>query len=359
MPPPDTIVLRCRKRAICRFLLEVWSKVHVRRFVSRAARLELVAAGMGIALALPALALPAGNTRGLATETTLTAETHDHGGHTQATVSVTVLGQDGQPATGAVIIKDQGKPFAGVALDAQGHATSVLDLLPGAHSLTAVYAGDSAHLTSVSQVTPVSALTSTTPDFAVSVAPASLTLTAGQSGSVVASITPINASSLTAPMFVTLSCSGLPDQSDCTFTPENIEILPNATTAITSTMVVATSAGIAATARATPQQRPSSHPVAWAVLLPGALGLAGLAFGARRRRWLSRLALLALVAFVGTLGTVACSPQYYYYNHGPPHNLPTPSGNYTVKVTAQSSNGITATTHSTTLALTVNALAAN
>ena len=333
----------------------------MRRLISRAPRLWLVA-GLGIALTLPALALPARNTRGVATQNTLTAETHDQGGRTQATLTVTVAGQDGQPATGAVVIRDKGKPLAGVALDANGRATSILDLRAGEHSLSAVYSGDAAHLTSVSQVTPVSALTSTTPDFSVSVSPASLTLTAGQSGTTVASITPVNASSLTAPMFVTLSCSGLPDQSACTFTPENIEILPNATAAIPSTMVIATSAGIAATAHAAPQQpvvRRGASPIAWAVLLPGALGLAGLAFGARRRRWLSRLSLMGLVALVATLGTTACSPLYYYYNHGPPHNLPTPAGAYTVNVTAQSSNGITAITHSTTVALTVNPLAAN
>jgi hypothetical protein len=327
----------------------------VRRLISRAPRLWLVA-GLGIALALPALALPAGNTRGVATQTTLTAETHDRGGRTQATLTVTVAGQDGLPAAGAVVIKDEGKPLAGVALDANGRATSTVDLRAGDHSLSAVYSGDAAHLTSVSQVTPVRALTSTTPDFTISVAPASLSLTAGQSGSATASITPVNASSLTAPMFVTISCSGLPDQSACTFTPENIEILPNTTAAITSSMVIATSAGIAATAQAAPHQplaTRSASPVAWAVLLPGALGLAGLAFGARRRRWLSRLSLLGLVALVGTLGTTACSPLYYYYNHGPAHNLPTPSGTYTLNVTAQSSNGIAAITHSTTMALTV------
>lgn len=327
----------------------------MRSLISRAPRLELVA-GLGIALALPALALPAGNARGLATQTTLTAETHDQGGRTQATLTVTVTGQDGQPATGAVVIRDKGKPLAGVALDANGRATSIVDLREGDHSLSAVYAGDAAHLTSVSQVSPVRALVSTTPDFTVSVAPATLTLKAGQSGTTIASITPVNAASLTAPMFVTLSCSGLPDQSACTFTPENIEILPNTTAAITSSVVIATSAGIASTAQAAPDKPATGRgasPVAWAVLLPGALGLAGLAFGARRRRWVSRLSLLGLVALVGVLGTTACSPLYYYYNHGPPHNLPTPSGSYTVNVTAQSSNGITAITHTTTMALTV------
>ncbi|MGA7857659.1 MAG: Ig-like domain-containing protein [Terracidiphilus sp.] len=323
----------------------------MRGLICRSLRLELVAA-LGVALALPALALSAGSNGVQPTETTLTAQTHDQGGRTQAILSVTVTGQDGLPATGAAVIEDAGKPLAGVALDAQGRATSVLFLLPGSHNLTALYTGDSAHLGSVSQVTPVRALTSSTPDFSIAVAPATLTLTPGQSGSVVASITPINAASLSAPMFVTLSCSGLPDQSACTFTPENIEILPNATAAVTSTMVVATQSG--STAQGSLAAHSGSNPVAWAVLLPGGMGLIGLAFGARRRRWLTRLSLLALVGLVATLGTTACNPRYYYEHHGPPQNLPTPSGTYTMTVTAQSSNGITATTHSTTMVLTVN-----
>ena len=195
------------------------------------------------------------------------------------------------------------------------------------------------------------AVTGSAPDFGISVAPATLSLTAGQSGAVTASSESISAASLTAPMFVTLSCSGLPDQSTCTFTPEKSEILPNTTTAVTSSMVLATVAG--STARSVPPVTRSSSPVAWAVLLPGALGLAGLAFGTRRRPWLNRLCLLALVGFVSVLGTTACSPLYNYHNHGPPHNLPTPAGTYTVSINAQSSNGISATTHSTSIVLTV------
>ncbi len=238
-----------------------------------------------------------------------------------------------------------------MALDAQGHATAALSLLPGEHSLTAVYAGDNAHQSSVSELSPVRAVTGGTPDFGITVAPATLSLTAGQSGSVTPSVTPINAASLSAPMFVTLSCSGLPDQAACTFNPENLEILPNAAGPVTSSMVLATVAG--STARSTPPTTRTSSPVAWAVLLPGTLGLAGIAFGIRRRPWLSRLCLLALVGLVSVLGATACSPLYNYHNHGPPHNLPTPAGTYTVSINAQSSNGISATTHSTTIVLTV------
>ena len=63
--------------------------------------------------------------------------------------------------------------------------------------------------------------------------------------------------------------------------------------------------------------------------------------------------LIAIVGLVTTLGTTACNPHYYYYNHGPPNNLPTPSGTYTVTVTGQTSNGISAITQNTTFVLTV------
>jgi Bacterial Ig-like domain (group 3) len=315
----------------------------VRGMIRRGLRLELVA-GLGIALAVPAMAF-AGQV--LSTQTTLTTETHDQGGHTSVTLAVTVAGEDRLPATGAVSISDYGRPLAGAALNTQGQASVVLALPAGDHSLTATYIGDATHRASVSQSVHVQAQDSTTPDFQISINPATLSLPLGQSGTIITSITPVNSSALTAPMFVTLSCSGLPDQSSCTFTPENIEILPNATAAITSSMVVSTQKAEGSLTR------PSANAVALAILLPGALGLGGLAWSVRRRPWLQRLSLLALVALVSLLGTTACNARYNYYNHGPPINPATPAGTYTVDVTAQSSNGVTATTHYTTLAFTV------
>ena len=301
-----------------------------------------------MALAMPALAA----THSQATQTRLSAATRDQNGRTEAAMSITVAGEDGLPASGTATIEDEGKPLAGAALSADGTAQVTIGLLPGPHALRAVYSGDAAHGASTSDLAAVSAATGSAPDFTISVSPASLTLTAGQSGNVTASVTPVNAGALTAPMFVTLSCSGMPDQSSCTFTPENVEILPNATAAITSSMVITTQSK-GTRGLASPPARPESDPVAWAVLLPGMFSLAGLAFAARRRRWLSRLSLLALVGFVTVLGATACSPRYNYFNHGPPYNLPTPSGNYTVQIAAQSSNGVTATTHFTNFALTV------
>ncbi len=323
----------------------------MRSWIGRGVRLALVV-GTGMALAAPVLAaadLPA-------TQTRLEATSRIVNGHTQGSFSVSVVDNAGQPATGAVALEDNGKPLAGAALNANGAAEITVDLAGGAHSVQAVYQGDATHAQSASaQANLVAdASSSGTPDFQVSVSPATLTVTQGQSGDAVVSLTPVNSSLLTAPMFVTVSCSGNPDQSSCNFTPENVEIEPGATAAVTSDMVVTTQAGGSNGATASLHAHGKGNGVALAILLPGALGLAGFAFSIRKT-WLRRLSLLALVALVTTLGTTACSPLYDYYNHGPLRNLPTPAGTYTVKITAQSTNGVTATTHSTSIALTVNA----
>lgn len=306
---------------------------------------------LGMALALPAWAMGAGAST-TATQTRMTAETHDLHGRTQAALSVSVAGADGVPATGAVVIEDAGKPVAGAVLGDSGTAQISVGLLPGAHALRAVYVGDASHQTSVSEQATVNAQTSATPGFQIAVSPGSMTLTAGQTGNVAVSVTPVNASALSAPMFVTLSCSGNPDQSACTFTPQNIEILPNATAAVTSNMVLSTQAK-GTRSFLNPIDSGKSTPMAWALLLPGVLGLGGLAFGARRRRWLQRLSLIALLGLLSTFGMTACAPRYNYFNHGPAYNLPTPPGTYQMQVTAQSSNGVTAITENAGFALTV------
>jgi hypothetical protein len=319
-------------------------QVHVRGIIRRGLRLHWVA-GFAVAAALPALA--AAHAPSVATQTSLAVDARDQAGRTRVALAVVVTTEDDAAATGAIEIRDNGKSLAGAALNAQGRAALMLDLAAGDHSFTATYTGDATHIRSVSEFKGVRAQASATPDFQISVAPASISLTPGQSGTVVASITPENSGGLTSPMFVTLSCSGLPDQSSCNFTPENLEILPNATTPLTSSVVILTQQQEGSIAR------PGANGVALAILLPGALGLGCLAWSVRRRPWLQRLSLIALLALVTTLGTSACNARYNYYNHGPPINPATPAGTYTVLVTAQSSNGVTATTHSTDLAFTV------
>jgi hypothetical protein len=335
--------------------------------IRRSLRLETVA-GLGIALAMSVLPSVV-CAESVSTQTTLNITTHDLGGHTKATVQVAVSGADGSSGSGVATIQEGSKMLGQVALNASGQATAEISLAGGAHNLRAVYSGDSTHAGSASMATTVQAQASATPNFTLSLTPVTPTsfpmvLTAGTAGTVQLTLTPVNNAALSAPMFVTLSCSGLPDQSSCTFSPASVEILsttpascPTGSAASacppTSTMILQTQAGGTAKNAVPAGHGRNSGAIAWALLLPGALGLGGLAWGARRRRWLSRVSLLALVALVTTLGTTGCNPRYYYYNHGPDTNLPTPAGTYTVTITGQSSDGITAITNSTTMALTV------
>ena len=323
---------------------------------------------------MPALSVVAANAQA-ATATTLTAGTLPAGSCSQPlTVAVT---SGGSPVTsGNVAIKDtfngNAVTVATVALSSAGTVSPTVDLSAGSHSLTATFAGNTSYAASISTPAIVVSI-ATECEFTVAISnisPSSttactLTLTPGQSGSATVTVTPSveYTSTLTAPMYVAISCSGLPDGATCVPTPENLEILsttpescPSGSLASacppTSSILIETFA--ASSASAAPASGKGSAPIAWAILLPGALCLGGMAFGARRRRWLSRLSLLALVGLVTVLGTTACNPRYNYLNHGPPANPATPAGTYTVTVTAQANNGVIATTHTTTFVLVVN-----
>ncbi len=318
---------------------------------------------------LPAAAQQIAATQRVTTHTVLAVQTTEQGGHTQATASVAVTGADGLPASGVIIIEDGNRELAEAALNSTGEATPAFSLAGGDHALRAVYSGDGSHLSSDSATSDVSAVTSATPSFTLSLAPVApstlpLTLTAGQAGTIAVNVIPEDNAALTAPMFVTLSCSGLPSEASCTFTPESVEILATTPTSCpsnsppsacppVSSMLLQTSEHVSTRLVRPAHSGIESGPVAWAILLPGALGLGGLAWSARRRRWLQRLSLLALVGLVTALGTTACKPLYNYYQLGPPHPPATPNGTYNVTVTAQSTNGVTAITYNTTMVLTV------
>jgi hypothetical protein len=322
-----------------------------------------------LSLAFALSTVPAAAAPGIATQTTLNVDTHDQSGRTQATASIAVAGADGIPASGTVILEEGGHHLAEAVLNPDGQATAVVSLPAGDHSLRAVYAGDASHQVSISATTEATGQSSATPGFALTlsaVPPSSLplTVTNGSSGTVAVTITPQDNAALTSPMFVTLSCSGLPSLASCAFTPESIEILPTTPASCPSGSPVSSCPPVSSMLIQTQRQgttqlvRPDrlgrrSSPVAWAILLPGVLGLGGLAWGTRRRKWLNRLALVALVGLVTTLGTTACNPLYYYYNHGPTVTPATPTGTFTIQVTGQSSNGVTAITNSVPMVLTV------
>lgn len=335
----------------------------------RVVRLESIcglAAALLVALAIPAAARAQRSP--LPTQTTFSLDARGLDGAAQTLATVNVYGADGEPAAGVVNFEDGGRLLAQAQLNAAGEVTATLMLPAGDHALRAVYLGDAAHQSSGSATTQVhteagGVSSGSVPGFQLSLTPVSpsslpMTLTAGDSGSATVTITPVDNSALTAPMFVTLSCSGLPSLASCSFTPENLEIQSNTPTSCpagspasacppTSLMVISTQ-GAGGAGPHSPAVRKGTAPLGLSVLLLG-----GMAWGARRRRWLQRITLMALVGIVSTLGMTACNPYWYYYNHGPGAQVATPSGTYTVTVTAQSSNGVTSISNSTTMVLTV------
>jgi hypothetical protein len=343
----------------------------VRGILCRDLRLELVR-GFCVALAIPALSVGASQAQGVNTTTTLTSQPGASAACSTpkltlalTDLTVAVTGNAGVPAGTVSIMDEAGSApvqLASAVLDSTGKASFVFYLADGAHSLSAVYAGNVAFAGSASAPVALTISSQCDSEFVVTASnltpgsASTLTLTPGQTGSATATVVPSEefVSALTAPAFITLSCSGLPDQASCSFTPENLEILPGQDGGVTSSMLILTSA---ASTTSIPQgARPlrSSTPVAWAFLLPGTLGLGGVAWGVRRRRWLSRLSLVVLVGLVTLLGTTGCNPRYKYEHHGPVPNPPTPAGSYTVNVTGQFSNGVTAITNGTSFTLTVN-----
>jgi hypothetical protein len=341
-------------------------QVYVKGMKRRAWRL-LTGPGVALIAAIVLLSFTA-SAQDISTATTLRVQTRSLNGQMQATATVTVTGADGLPAKGVVSIEDGDRLLAQAALDTTGQANPAFTLPGGDHALRAVYTGDATHQSSTSPATEVQADAGATPSFQVSITPIPPTtlpmnLTPGQSGSLIVTVTPEDNAALTSPMFVTLSCSNLPTLVNCSFAPENVEISsttpascpagsPAAACPPTSQMVLTTDGPGTSGGPQPPASRPAT-PLGLSLLLPGALGLGGLAWGVRRRRWLQRLALMALVGLVVTLGATACNPLYRYYNHGPEPQVPTPAGTYTIAVTAQSSNGVTAITNSTSFVLTV------
>jgi len=103
-------------------------------------------------------------------------------------------------------------------------------------------------------------------------------------------------------------------------------------------------------------ERPGStgSTVAFAVVLPGALALAGL--GALRKRsgmaGLRVLGLVALLAGGAVLG--GCSARYGYLNHPPSGNPGLGAGTYTITVSGNATiSGTSVTVHSLNVTLTV------
>jgi len=249
---------------------------------------------------MPALAMAAQHS-GLGPQTALTAETRDQGGRTQTTVRVTVTARMGC-RSGAVAISDHGRQLAGAALNAEGQAKVMLDLPAGDHLLRAVYTGNTTHQASASLLRGSCHERPRQPRLS-GFPPLRQHFSHGRPVRDRDGLRYARKCRLIAARCLLRSPARASDQSSCTFTPENIEILPEPLPALTSSMVLVTQMA----------SQPRSHiPVATPCLGAAASrripAWAAYALGTRRRRWLSSLWLAALVGLVTLLGQRRATP---------------------------------------------------
>lgn len=276
------------------------------------------------------------------------------GHHSVTTFEVRVYPSAGQqPASGVVTLVEDGKTderaLGSVPLSPDGTATlTSSNLSGGEHSIHAVYSGDTTHAASASSASTVHPEAISTPAFTLSANPGSATVAAGATSTSVLTLTPSNGFS----NYVALSCSGLPLQAACNFTPVNVAV--GTTAPATSTMTISTQAPSGTLSLLLHGVLHGDQSLLYAFLFPGLLGLAGLRSGRR-----AGIRFLAMVLLTGSLlgGTTSCAQRYDYLHHPPSASLGTPVGVSALTIEAISINGSQVSQQQIPFTLTVTAAA--
>jgi len=205
-------------------------------------------------------------------------------------------------------------------------------LTAGSHSITASYGGSEYISPSVSPI--VIQVVSLTPDYNLSVTPATLTIVAGQSGTAKFTVTPMNGLNSA----VTFACGDLPSGATCSFNPSSVT--PSGGNAVSSTLTVGTTAASASL----PARNRSSHFLNYALIVP----LFGVIFGIapRRRSAIGGLRFFGIITLLAlAMGPTSCGG----HAANPPNTTEVKS---TVTVTA-STTGSGSTNHTASLTITI------
>jgi uncharacterized membrane protein len=291
------------------------------------------------------LVLPQGHSQTVGTRTSLSVAKDE----AKTTLTVTVKDPTGAAVSnGAVSFVSGGQSLGSAFVDENGKATLTLDQVPAnAKQITAVYSGNEHYAASASASASIQADASTgLPDFSISASPTSLSLSPGDYGTSIITVTPINGFTQS----VTMSISGLPTATPTTFTP-NIVTLLSGTAGISTLQVQTTATTTSFMKQARPFGGNAAH-LAYALLFPGA-ALALVGIGALRRRGSLRMMGVVLLVAASTTGMMGCSQRYDYLKHPPAVAPGTPAGSYNLTVTAYSNNGGEVTTHTLQIVLTV------
>jgi hypothetical protein len=255
------------------------------------------------------------------------------------TLTATVTGASGAAVpTGTVNFELGASLLATEALNASGQAALTTTSLPvGSDAVTAIYSGDANYQGSSSTPLTITVVTPQ-PSFAITSNPQTLTVTDGSSVTSTLTVSPADGFDGA----VSFACSGLPPKASCSFSPATLTI--NGAAATTS-MTIETAAATTGIALNRMPSRPASRvkpEIAVCGLCAGLLCLGGM----RRNRGLA--CLVVLFGLLVTLPGCASGNVHKVTIPG------TPSGTYSVTVTASSGSGSSAVSHATTIALTVN-----
>jgi parallel beta-helix repeat protein len=262
------------------------------------------------------------------------------------TVTLTATVQSANLTPVGFVTFDDGSVGLGTAnLNASGVATfAVSNLALGSHSITGTFVstdGNSAQSLSAAINVNVDTVL---PDFSIAVSPATLSMSAGGSGSSTLTIVPVGGYAGS----ISFSYSGLPGSATCGFSPSSLSPTGNNSTLTTNLTINAAATGVGTAYRANPPGwLPRGVFVAPGCLFMALIFLIALWRGCGRQ-WQHRVVLtfagvlcaILLVSCGGGSSTVS-SP-------------PTPiSTTYTVTVNATGTNNTGTTAHSTTLSVTI------
>lgn len=266
-------------------------------------------------------------------QVTLTATVNTASGGSRPSGTVTFL-------SGGVAIAAAGNPAVitgtdgsgniqnGAAQAAQGTASVAASLPAGQNSITAQYSGDTNYIASTSAASVVTVQA----DFAFAAANPSITIASpGSSGTAMLTVTGQTGYNSTI-NFSAASCSGLPRESTCSFSPASVT--GSGSTTLTITTTAAHSARL-------------EGPGGWTTTL--GLTFAGVLLLGSRSRRAGRSNLLSLIAFAFLITIAGCGGGGSGGSSGSGGDPGTPAGTSTITVTATSG----ALSHTATVTLKV------
>jgi hypothetical protein len=221
------------------------------------------------------------------TTTTLSTPTNPVSFGTSVSFTATVAAVSGTNIpTGMITFTDGTTALGSIAVDGTGKAIlTTAALAVGNHAIEASYGGATGFAGSSSSVLTFTVNAAATPDFTVSLSPSSSTVTGGSAATSIVTVTPVAGFK----QAISLSCTGAPTNSTCSFTQTSIT--PDGTNPATATVTVQTNVQRASL-------RPGAQDIMLATLLPYGLitGLALFGFGTKGRK-LRLPVLLAMTAF--------------------------------------------------------------